>query len=157
MSSENLGPEYFEDLVLDQEMVIGRHHVTKEEIVRFATEWDPQPFHIDEGAAAVSVFGGLTASSCHTYALTARIFHDAGRRLRTVAMLGMDETRFPNPVRPDDDVVLTQTILELRRSASRPQLGVIKSVARLRSRYGEPDETLQMSMVTNFLVEARSL
>ena len=144
-------PLYFEDLVLDVEAEIGRHTVSKEEILRFAREWDPQPFHIDEAAAKASVFGVLTASSCHTYALTALIFHRAGRKLRTVAMLGMDETRFPNPVRPGDEVVLTQTILEGRLSRSRPQLGVVKSLARLR----RSDGTLVMSMISNFMVQSR--
>ena len=66
-------------------------------------------------------------------------------------MLGMDETRFPNPVRPDDEVVLTQTILSKRRSGSRPGLGVVKSLARL----CRSDGTVVMTMVSNFMVEAR--
>lgn len=145
-------PAYFEDLVLDEEMEIGRHRVSREEILRFAREWDPQPFHIDEAAAKASVFGVLTASSCHTYALTALIFHQAGRTLKTVAMLGMDETRFPNPVRPDDEIVLTQTILSKRRSSSRPDLGIVKSLARL----CRSDGTVVMTMISNFMVEARA-
>ena len=143
---------YYEDIELGLEVEIGRHTVDRDEIVRFAAEWDPQPFHVDEEAAYRSVFGGLTASSCHTYALTALIFHRSGAHMKTAAMLGMDEVRFPTAVRPGDQLTLTQTILEKRRSKSRPQLGVVKSRSALRNAAGEP----VMVMTSNFMVETRS-
>ncbi len=58
---------YFEDVELDRELEIGRHTPSRDEIVAFARQWDPQPFHVDEEAARSSVMGGLCASSCHTY------------------------------------------------------------------------------------------
>jgi acyl dehydratase len=148
MASED---RFYEDIVVGSEREIGRHQVSRDEIIRFATDWDPQPFHIDEEAARASVFGELTASSCHTYSLSSLIFHRGTARLRTVAMLGMDSCRFPTPMRPGDEVRLVQTILEKRRSGSRPHLGIIKGRTQMLNGAGE---TL-MEMTSNFMVEAR--
>jgi len=147
----DLDEGYFEDIVVGSERVIGTHHVSREEIIRFASEWDPQPFHVDEEAARESIFGGLTASSCHTYSLSALIFHRGGGRIKTVAMLGMDDCRFPSPMRPGDEVTLTQTILEKRRSKSRPQLGIVKGRSAITNAAGE----VLMVVVSNFMVQAR--
>ena len=143
---------YLEEVIVGSERIIGKHRVTKDEIVRFASEWDPQPFHIDEEAARNSVFGELTASSCHTYSLSSLIFHRSEVKLRTVAMLGMDECRFPTPMRPADEITLAQQILEKRRSKSRPHLGIVKSRTTMTNASGE----LIMVMVSNFMVAARA-
>ena len=142
---------YYEDIVVGSDREIGRYRVSRDEIIEFATKWDPQPFHIDEDAARASVFGELTASSCHTYALSALIFHQNTGRIRTVAMLGMDQCRFPTPMRPGDEVALVQTILEKRRSKSRPHLGVVKSRSKILNEAGE----IVMEMVSNFMVQTR--
>ncbi len=117
---------YFEDVAAGRERELGSHRVSREEIVRFATEWDPQPFHIDEEAAGRSVFGGLTASSCHTYAISSLVFSRHPERLATAAMLGLS-LRFPAPVRPGDELRLLDECLEKRLSDSRPGLGIVKS------------------------------
>ena len=65
---------HFEDIEVGETIEVGRHAVSREEIIRFAEQWDPQPFHIDEEAARDSIFGGLSASSCHTYSISSLIF-----------------------------------------------------------------------------------
>ena len=78
---------FYEDFEVGASREIGSHEVTREEIIDFATKWDPRPFHIDEKAAARSVFGSLTASSCHTYALTGRITFESGNDVAAAANL----------------------------------------------------------------------
>jgi len=142
---------YFEDIAVGESLEIGRHRVSKDEIIRFAEQWDPQPFHLDEAAANASVFGGLSASSCHTYSISSLIFSRAAeKRSKAAAMLGM-KVRFPTPVRPGDELALHETCLEKRVSRSRPRYGIVKSAASLRNAAGEE----VMVMQSSFLVERR--
>jgi acyl dehydratase len=143
---------YYEDIhegvVLEQ----GEHHVSREAIVRFATEWDPQPFHIDEEAAGKSVFGGLTASSCHTYAISSLIFSRSRERMATAAMLAMT-IQYPMPVRPDDVLRQFDTCVEKRLSNSRPGLGIVKSRTTL---VNQSDEEV-LIMESSYLVRCREV
>lgn len=141
---------YFEDIEIGQEKEVGRYTPSRDEIISFATQWDPQPFHIDDEAASASVFGGLSASSCHTYSICSLIFSRSAPKLKTAAMLGL-EVRFPNPVRPDEELTMSETFLEKRPSGSRPTLGVVKSQTSLRNPGGEE----VMRMESNYLVERR--
>jgi acyl dehydratase len=142
---------YFEDIEIGQQKEVGRHTPSREEIISFASQWDPQPFHIDEEAARASVFGGLSASSCHTYAICSLIFSRSAPKLKTAAMLGL-EVNFPMPVRPDEELTMSETFLEKRPSGSRPTLGVVKSRTSLRNPRGEE----VMRMESNYLVERRA-
>jgi len=142
---------YFEDIEIGLEHEVGRHTPSRDEIVSFATQWDPQPFHIDEEAARASVFGGLSASSCHTYSICSLIFSRSAPKLATAAMLGL-EMRFPTPVRPDEELTMSETFLDKRPSGSRPTLGVVKSRTSLRNPRGEE----VMRMESNYLVERRA-
>ena len=144
-------PGYFEDIEIGPEIEIGRHTPKKDEIVEFASRWDPQPFHVDEEAARRSVMGGLCASSCHTYAISALIFSRSQHRLHTAAMLGM-QMRFPNAVRPDEELTLCETFVDKRRSASRPAYGVVRSRSTMRNARGEDVMVLE----STYLVERRS-
>jgi acyl dehydratase len=141
---------YFEDIEIGQEKEVGRHTPSRDEIISFARQWDPQPFHLDEAAANASVFEGLSASSCHTYSICSLIFSRSVPRLKTAAMLGL-EVRFPVPVRPDEELTMSETFLEKRPSASRPSLGVVKSRTSLRNPRG--DEVMRME--SSYLVERR--
>lgn len=142
---------YFEDIQVGRTLEIGSHDVSREEIIRFAEQWDPQPFHLDEAAARDSVFGGLSASSCHTYAISSLIFSRAAeKKSKTAAMLGM-KVNFPTPVRPDDHLTMHETCLEKRVSRSRPRYGIVKSRASMVNRAGQEVMVLQSS----FLVERR--
>ncbi|MFO0688461.1 MAG: MaoC/PaaZ C-terminal domain-containing protein [Myxococcota bacterium] len=142
---------YFEDIEVGRTLEIGRHAVSKQEIVDFASKWDPQPFHLDEAAAKESVFGELTASSCHTYSISSLIFsRSAALKSKTAAMLGM-KVNFPAPVRPGDELTMFETCLDKRVSRSRPRYGIVKSRATMVNRAGQEVMVLQSS----FLVERR--
>ncbi len=143
-------PGYFEDIELDREVEIGRYTPTKNEIVEFASRWDPQPFHIDEEAASRSVMGGLSASSCHTYSISSLIYSRSAHKLHTAAMLGM-EMRFPNAVRPDEELTLLEIFVDKRPSASRPAYGVVRSRSIMRNVRGED----VMVSESNYLVDRR--
>jgi acyl dehydratase len=144
------GMDYFEDVEPGAEFEVGRHTPSKDEIVSFARQWDPQPFHLDEEAGRRSVMGGLSASSCHTYAISSLIYSGSDRKLKTAAMLGLQLT-FPKPVRPDQELTLFETYLEKRISKSRPGLGILTSRTCMRN----PDGEDVMVMESNFLVERR--
>ena len=141
---------YFEDIEVGDVRELGQHEVSREEILRFAREWDPQPFHVDEGAAEQSVFGGLTASSCHTYAVSSLIFSGNADRAATAAMLGL-ELSFPKPVRPGSVLTLCDACIEKRLSRSRPGFGVLKSRTALVDQEG--DEVFVMT--SSYLVTCR--
>jgi acyl dehydratase len=141
---------YFEDVEEGVGREVGEHRVSREEIIRFASEWDPQPFHVNEDQATRSVFGGLTASSCHTYAISSLIFSRDPQRQAVAAMLGLT-LRFPKPVRPGDVLRLLDECIEKRLSNSRPGLGVVKSRATLVNGAGEEVLVLESS----YLVRCR--
>ena len=126
---------FYEDFEVGVAREVGHHEVTRDEIVDFARQWDPRPFHIDEKAAARSVFGSLTASSCHTYALTARISFESEDDVAAAANLKTD-LQFPSPVRPGDRLTLVSECVEKRLSRSKPGLGIVSSTGRLVSQDG---------------------
>jgi len=118
---------FLEDLTVGQTFGSGRLRIDAEAIKRFAAEFDPQPFHLDEQAARETIFGGLAASGWHTTALTMRLlveseFKPAGG----VVGASFDELRWPKPLRPGDELHVETEILEIKPSKSRPELGFIK-------------------------------
>ena len=127
----------FEDLTPGRVFELGSVGVSEEEIVEFASRFDPQPFHVDPDAGAASHFGGLVASGWHTCALFMRLLVD-GVVSRTTSMgsPGMDEVRWPAPVRPGDTLTGTFTIAEARASASKPDRGIVRSVCEMRNQDG---------------------
>ena len=118
---------YLEDFSPGQRFVSGRLRVERDRIKSFAAEFDPQPFHLDEEAARCSLFGGLAASGWHTAALTMRLLVESELKpAGGILGAGFDEFRWPNPVRPDDELHLEIEVVEVRASKSRPDQGVIK-------------------------------
>ena len=118
---------FLEDLAVGLRFGSGRVRVEAEAIKRFAAEFDPQPFHLDEQAARATLFRGLAASGWHTAALTMRLlvasdFNPAGGLVGA----SMDEFRWPRPVRPGDELRLETEILAIRPSRSRPGQGMVK-------------------------------
>ena len=96
--------------------------------------------------------GGLSASSCHTYSISSLIYSRSDEKLRTVAMLGL-EMRFPNAVRPDEELTLVRKLLDKRVSRSRPRYGVVSSETVMRNERGED----VMVMTSSYLVERRDV
>ena len=118
---------YFEDYAPDGVYDLGTITVTEAEIIDFARKYDPQYFHVDPEKAVQSRFGGIIASGWHTAALIMRVYVD--RYLSHVASLaspGVDELRWPNPVRPGDTLRVRVAVLEARPSRSKPDRGVIR-------------------------------
>jgi acyl dehydratase len=122
-----LSRRYLEDFAVGQTFGSGRLRIDKERIFAFAAEFDPQPFHLDEAAARHSIFGGLTASGWHTAAATMRLLLDSELKpAGGIIGAGLDECRWPRPVRPGDELRIECEVIEVRPSKSRPEQGLIK-------------------------------
>ena len=140
---------YFEDYLPGASRDCGSVSVSEAEIISFATQFDPQPFHVDPGAAARGPFGGLIASGWHTAALVMRQLVD--HYLSAEASLGspgLDDLRWPEPVRPGDTLRVRVTAVEARRSASKPDRGILKSLIEAVNQDGR---TVMRATATNFL------
>ena len=136
---------YWEDFEPRETLVLGSRTVTEEEIVAFAREWDPQPFHVDPEAARESVFGGLIASGWHTVAMWMRLYVDS--LLDGAASMGspgIEELRWLAPVRPGDTLAGRLTVLETTPSERRPDRGTV----RIRGEMVNQDGVTVMSMVS---------
>lgn len=116
----------FEDFPPGHQLDYGAYHVTQDEIVAFAREFDPQPFHVDEEAAKQTLLGGLAASGWHTAAMLMRMTCD-GWMLDSTAMgaPGIEEIKWLKPVRPADDLRVHAEVLDARVSRSRPDMGLV--------------------------------
>jgi len=103
--------------------------VTEEEIIEFAKRYDPQVFHTDPVAARDSIYGGLVASGWHTAAMAMRlIVENYLSGVASVGSPGVDEVRWLKPVRPGDKLSVRVTVLEARRSESKPDRGIVRSL-----------------------------
>lgn len=119
-------PVLFDDLYLGQQLVTTQtYEMTAAEIIEFASRFDPQPFHLDERAAASTDFGGLVASGLHTFAASCRLGFSERPLTATIAGLGIDELRMLHPVRPGDRLSQTSEVIELRVSRTQPDRGVV--------------------------------
>ncbi|WP_142804353.1 MULTISPECIES: MaoC family dehydratase [Tepidiphilus] len=118
---------YWEDFVPGSVQEVGGVEVTKEAIIEFARQYDPQPFHVDEEAARQSPYGGLIASGWHTCALAMRMICDAFMlEAASVGSPGIDNLRWLKPVRPGDVLRVRLTVLEARPLASKPGIGLVR-------------------------------
>lgn len=129
---------YFDDFKPGQIFELGRHTITKESILAFAREYDPQPFHTDEEAAKETIYGGLIASGWQTGAIMMRLFWDG--LLHECASLGspgIDELCWVKPVRPGDTLSLRFSVLETIPSRSKPDRGVVRSLSEVLNQHGE--------------------
>lgn len=143
---------FLEDLKVGQTFGSGRFYVDAESIKRFAHEFDPQSFHLDEDAARGSMFEGLAASGWHTGAITMKLlvesdFNPAGG----VIGASLDELRWPKPVRPGDVLRVQTEVLEVRRSRSKPEMGFVKIRV---STLNQGDDPVQV-YVGNLVVRSR--
>ena len=119
---QSKAPRYWDDYEVGQKFELGSTGFTTDEIVDFATKYDPQSFHVDAAAAAQSMFGGLIASGWHVNAKLMRLFVDNYVDQRTsLGSPGVDEIRWLKPVRPGDSIHLEGEVVELLPSRSKPQ------------------------------------
>jgi acyl dehydratase len=122
-------------------------------MISFAKEFDPQSFHVDPVAAADGPFGGLIASGWHTASLAMRLVVDHYvSRVASLASPGVDELRWPAPVRPGDSLRLQTTILETRRSRSKPDRGLVRTRAELLNQHDQ----IVLSLVAMNLIRLRN-
>lgn len=117
---------HFEDFSEGQSFVLGPHLVTREAVIDFAQEFDPQPFHLDEEAARASVLGGLSASGWHTTSILMRLMCDAFLTQSAVlGSSGMEDLKWPRPVHVGDVLSGRCEITCVRASASKPGIGIV--------------------------------
>ncbi|MCC2110875.1 MAG: MaoC family dehydratase [Hyphomicrobiales bacterium] len=117
---------HFEDFVLGETIDLGAYPVTKEEIIAFASEFDPQPFHVNEAAAKAGFFGGLVASGWHTVSMFMRMYYDQlVSKVASEGAPGVDDLKWLRPVRPGDVLGGSATVTGLRASRSRPEIGFV--------------------------------
>ncbi|MBI5920096.1 MAG: MaoC family dehydratase [Betaproteobacteria bacterium] len=135
---------YWEDFPVGTIHESGDVTLTQEEIVRFARQFDPQPFHVDEAAAADSVFGGIIASGWHTCSLAMRMMCDS-YLLDTASQgsPGVENIKWLKPVRPGDTLHLTMEVLETRVLESKPTLGLVRSRWRMFNQNNESVMTME--------------
>ena len=125
-----------------------RAPVTTDTIKTFAREYDPQPFHVDEAAAAKTLFGGLAASGWHTAATTMKLLVDGGLPLAGgIIGASVDEVRWPRPVRPGDRLRVESEVLEVRPSKSRPEQGIARVRTTTLNQNGEPVQIMTSNLV----------
>ena len=116
---------YFEDLTLGEPGPLGEYEFTEAEIVEFAAQWDPLPMHTDPESAGAAQHGGVIASGFHTLCATARLAGEWRSDVAVVGGLGIDDQRWRAPVTPGDVMAVEYELVELRRSGSRPDTGVM--------------------------------
>lgn len=138
------GRAAFEDFAVGKRFDLGRKKVTAEEIVAFASEFDPQPMHLDEEAGKASMLGGLAASGWHTCAMFMRMMYDSYLRDSTSqGSPGLDYVRWMKPVLAGDVLTGHSEVVAARASASRPQLGIVTMRHELFNQKGELVAELQ--------------
>ncbi len=135
---------FLEDFQVGDVREFGGRTVTREEIVEFARQFDPQPFHVDEEAARRSPFGGIIASGWHTAGLAMRMIVDEflGPESGSLGSPGADELRWVKPVRPGDTLRMRVEVLEVAPSRSKPDRGVVRFGYRVLNQTGEPVMTM---------------
>ncbi len=145
---------YFEDVEVGSITRFGDYAVTREEVIDFARRYDPQPFHLSDEAAAGTHFGRLSASGWHTCAMTmAMIVEQLDRHGEAgLGSPGIDELRWLKPVYPGDRLRCESQVLEKRRSASRPDMGIYRS----RMTVFNQDDVAVMRFISNSMIRVRT-
>ena len=139
-------PLYLDDIQPGHAFVTDSITVTADDIRAFARQFDPQPFHLDEEAAADSLFGGLAASGWHTAALTMRLLVDGFPLAKGVIGAG-GELAWPRPTRPGDTLTVHGEVVEVTPSRSRPDRGMITVRNETRNQHGEPVQIFTVRIV----------
>ena len=140
---------YAEDYKIGDVYDLGQIVVTPEEIIEFSKKWDPQPFHVDERNAEKFAYGGLIASGWHVTLLMMRMMNDSGfiSHETSLGSPGLDGLQWLKPVRPGDRLSGTAEIIDMRISRSKPELGFVSHVAKLRNDAREDVYVLKSSSI----------
>ncbi len=146
--------KYFEDIEVGSRNSFGNYKVTREEVIEFATKYDPQAFHLNDEAAAKTYFGKVSASGWHTCAMTMRMLVDdmAGQDVASLGSPGVDEIRWLRPVYPGDTLRCESEIIDKRQSSSKPEMGSYRSKITILNQDDQP----VLTMVSIGLIRVRS-
>jgi acyl dehydratase len=144
---------YYEDIEVGVVRRFGSKQVTRDEVIDFAGKYDPQPFHLDDEAAANTHFGRLSASGWHTGSMAMRMMVDNMKEHEQAGLgsPGIEDLRWLTPVYPGDTLRCETEVLEKRRSASRPEMGLFKSRLTVLNQHDVP----VMTMVSTGLIRVR--
>ncbi len=145
---------YYEDIEVGRIQRFGSKLVELDEVIEFATKYDPQPFHLSQEAAAKTHFGRISASGWHTGAMAMSMAvanMSEGDGSAGLGSPGIDELRWVKPVYPGDKLSCETEILSKRRSKSRPEMGIMKNRMTVRNQHGD----VVMSYVANGLIATR--
>ena len=135
---------HYEDYVVGERRLLGSRAVSEDDLLRFAREFDPQPFHVDPAAAAKSIYGGLIASGWHICAVAMRVICDSFlAKAASLGSPGIERIRFINPMRPGDVLTVWYTVLEARPSASKPDRGVLLTEIEIENQKGQKVATIR--------------
>ncbi|USI72259.1 MaoC family dehydratase [Sphingomonas morindae] len=132
---------YWQDFSVGQRLSFGRYVVTREEVIEFARRFDPQPFHLDDDAAARTHFGRLAASGWHSCAMAMAMIVAEHERMDAIGSLGspgIERLRWLKPVYPGDVLRCESEVLEVRGSRSRPEMGAVRSRLTVLNQHDEP-------------------
>ena len=144
--------QYFEDFPAGRRLDMGPFHVKAEDTIRFARQFDPQPFHLDEEAGKKSLFGGLSASGWHTAAIGMRMIFDGFLKdTASQGSPGIPKLRWTKPVRPGDALRLQGVVAASKASASKPDRGFVTIDYEMRDEAGE----LKLQMTATHLLRRR--
>ncbi len=138
---------YLEDLEIGQRFTSGSHRVDEAQIIAFARQFDPQPFHLDPGAARHLFFGELVASGWHTAAITMRLLVESGLPIAGGLIGAGAEVNWPNPTRPGDVLHLEIEVIDVRPSRSRPERGMATIRSETRNERNEVVQILTAKIV----------
>ncbi|WP_417621702.1 MaoC family dehydratase [Parasphingorhabdus sp.] len=136
---------YYEDIEIGVVEKFGHYEVTREEVIEFATKYDPQPFHLDDEAAAKTHFGKLSASGWHTGSMAMRMMVENFKKHEKAGLgsPGIDNLRWIKPVFPGDILRCESETLSKRRSESRPEMGITIGRLTVFNQNNEPVMTME--------------
>ncbi|CAM5473800.1 MaoC family dehydratase [Eoetvoesiella caeni] len=132
---------FLDDLVVGQRFNSATYELTEDKLIAFASEYDPQPFHLDKAAAEATLFKGLAASGWHTAAITMKLLNSGGAPLAGGIIGAGGQVEWPRPTRPGDVLRVVSEVMEIIPSRSKPQQGI--AVVRCETR-NQNDEVLQI-------------
>jgi acyl dehydratase len=147
-----LPDRFYDDYSIGEQFTLGSVTVEEDEILEFASRFDPQPFHVDPIAARDTVFGGLIASGWHTGSLMMRLLCDHVLGAASMGSPGLDELRWPAPVRPGDTLTLQVEVLAMRPSASKPDRGIIQMAHQMVNQ----DDVVVIRSIANMMIARRA-
>jgi acyl dehydratase len=145
---------FLEDLSKGQKASFGSYAVTREEVIEFASRYDPQPFHLSDQAAAETYFGRLAASGWHTCAMTMAMLVEQGKAqpMASLGSPGVDELRWLRPVYPGDTLRVETTVTDVTPSRSKPDIGTFRSDVTVLNQ----DDVPVMTMKTIVLIRRKT-